>query len=207
MQRYRTQGKRVFPAVWLNASTWGPAEGHYHMWYFTIDSFLMFATKHGNWFYRPGSRYILTRNFNDHIVRSFGTQTCLRCRHGSRIDVTSKNLIAFSVPHHYRPTVCATPFQVYGMCISGFFQGAAGLLSWTAAQGGSSTSPWQMIKAGFCLLVSEGAGGSLVNTTTRLTHTAEQQPSRCGCLFVFYIYIYIALTGKRNLIRSWFADH
>lgn len=31
-----------------------------------------------------------------------------------------------------------------------------------------------MIKAGFCLLVSEGAGGSLVNTTARLTHTAKQ---------------------------------
>lgn len=38
-------------------------------------------------------------------------------------------------------------------------------LCWTAAQGGSSTSPWQMIKATFCLLVCMGGSTCLANTS------------------------------------------
>lgn len=89
------------------------------------------------------------------------------------------------------------------MCISGFFfQGAtaAGLLSWTAAQGGSSTSPWQMIKAGFCLLASEAAGGSLVNTATRFTYTAEQLPKQ------MWMFLLNWQGKKMNEIGGWSTD-
>ncbi len=63
----------------------------------------------------------------------------------------SDSWIIFQSAHH-----CAEPFEVYGMCISAFSQGAASLC-WTAALGGSSTSAPQMIKAVvFCLLACMG---------------------------------------------------